>query len=132
MKKMVDKVWLVVISFSGIAVVFFMNLLIRKIVSEEWTIFIIGSTAYLVLMLWGALSFKEFKQIPRRTLLFFWSGFYAVTVSSALLVFRHELLPMPKSFHVYIAGIVILLIIGSVVLLELFGKLEKGKEDVSN
>lgn len=136
--KLIDKLLLVLTGFSILLFYFIADITLGKIVSKEWADFTLSSTIYLIIILWGALTFKEFKKIPKFKLLLFWGGFYILTVSSAFLAFRYELLPMPKSFHVYTLFIVILLILGSIFLLEYlvkkvkFFRNNKGKQTGGN
>lgn len=137
-KTIKDKLLLIVVGLSMMIFGGTIYIILRKSLVKMWANFVMASIAYLIIMLGGSLTFKEFKKIPKHKLLLFWGGFYILTVSSAFLAFRYELLPMPKSFHVYTLFIVILLISGSIFLLEYlvkkvkFFRNNKGKQTGGN
>ncbi len=111
-KKLIDKFLLILIGVAGISIVFFLG----EIIAGKWIAFIFASIGYLIILLFLTFTFEDFKKIPKYKQLLFQCVFYILTVGITCISFKYELLPMPKSFHVYTIGIVILAI-SSVVLL---------------
>lgn len=117
MTKALDKLLLISTGLAIFVIGFPLYIVLQKIFTEKWTIFILESLGYWTLLLYLTFTYKKFKRYSKNKLILFQSALVFLTVGIAFLVFRFELLPMPDKVAVYFIPM-ILLSGGSMVLLE--------------
>ena len=118
-----DKILLILTGFLILLFYLLTDIPLGKFLSKKWIDFVVGCTAYLIILVYGTLIFKElFKEETKIKILLFQGIFYIVTVGIAFLGLQLGIVPFPENHHVYAVAIVTLSICTGKVLLFLTKK----------
>ncbi len=113
----IDKLKLIAIVVSSLAAGVLLQIYFGHRMSQKWTNFIIDMGIIYPIMLVGlTFGYGDFRRYSRIKLLFYQGTYYCITFGTAFLIFKHGLLPMPTSNHLYIAGAAILALASMLIL----------------
>jgi len=121
--KVMDKLYLILTGFLILLFYLLSDILLGKFLPKKWIDFVVACIAYLIILVYGTSTLKEFFKRGAKMKVFLFQGTcYIVTVGIAFLGLQLGIVPFPENHHVYAAAIITLSICAGMVLLLLIKK----------